>query len=434
MHVLYFHQHFSTPQGAAGIRSYEMARHLIERGHSVTMVCGSYGTGNTGLSGEPKNGIRRGIVEGINVIEICLPYSNYLSFLKRAQVFLTFALKATAIALREKYDLLFATSTPLTIAIPGIIAKLFRRKPFVFEVRDLWPELPKEMGVIKNPFILWTLGALEWAAYKCADALIGLSPGMKTGIELRGIPSSSVTMIPNGCDTTLFAPSEEKNIKLPELSPSDFHAVFTGAHGIANGLDAVLDMAHVLQQQEKGNIKIVFIGEGKCKPALQERVKNEGLRNCIFLNSIPKLELAKLLPQFNLGLMILANVPAFYYGTSPNKFFDYLSAGLPTVNNYPGWVADMLKEHQCGIGVSPDNPQAFAQAIIQLAENQELSKRFSKNARKLAKKKFDRKKLADQFVDWLENTVKTKTSLPSETPEPPYEPEVPLDEVGGKGM
>ncbi len=153
MKILYFHQHFSTPQGSTGTRSYEMARKLIARGHQVTMICGSYQLASSGLSEKP-SGIRRGLVDGIDVIEFPLPYSNSDSFLKRTSTFLKFSLKSSFFPFKENFDLLFATSTPLTAGIPGILMKLFRSEKFVFEVRDLWPELPREMGVISNPALL----------------------------------------------------------------------------------------------------------------------------------------------------------------------------------------------------------------------------------------------------------------------------------------
>src|SRR5690625_4178077 len=147
MRILYFHQHFSTPKGASGIRSYMMARRLVEAGHHVTMVCGSPERADTGLSGAFQRGLRTGIVDGIEVIELDLQYSNADSFSKRTVTFLRFALRSIGLALTQQYDLVFATSTPLTAGIPGIFARWLRGKPFVFEVRDLWPELPREMGV-----------------------------------------------------------------------------------------------------------------------------------------------------------------------------------------------------------------------------------------------------------------------------------------------
>lgn len=180
MKVLYFHQHFSTPEGSTGTRSYEMSQRLIARGHQVTMVCGSGQMAKSGLRGEPVNGMRRGLVDGIDVIELYLPYSNYDSLLRRSWIFLLFAWRSIGLALRLKYDLLFATSTPLTAGIPGVFASLLRRKPFVFEVRDLWPELPREMGVITNPVILGAMSVLEWLSYHTAKGSVGLSPDRKS--------------------------------------------------------------------------------------------------------------------------------------------------------------------------------------------------------------------------------------------------------------
>src|SRR5690606_29149495 len=195
MRVLYFHQHFTTPKGASGIRSYAMARRLIEEGHQVTMVCGSPERADTGLSGPFRRGMRTGIVDGIEVIEFDLKYSNADSFVRRTITFLRFAFRSIGIALTRDYDLVFATSTPLTAGIPGIFARWLRRKPFVFEVRDLWPELPRAMGVITNPIILGLMSLLEWACYHSAHRLIGLSPGIVAGIERRGIDRQRIALI-----------------------------------------------------------------------------------------------------------------------------------------------------------------------------------------------------------------------------------------------
>jgi glycosyltransferase involved in cell wall biosynthesis len=407
MHILYFHQHFSTPAGSTGTRSYEMAQRLIARSHAVTMVCGSGQMASSGLEVEPADGMRRGMVDGIDVIELCLPYSNYDSFLKRAWIFLLYAWRSVKLALRLDYDLLFATSTPLTAGIPGIVMKLFRKKPFVFEVRDLWPELPREMGVITNPLILKAMDILEWLSYHSADACIGLSPGIVRGITRRNIPASRVTMIPNGCDLELFKPAQHKGVEdIAGIGKDDFVAIFCGAHGMANGLDAVLAAAKVLKERNEQNIKLLFIGDGRLKPQLRERAGKEQLGNCVFYDPVPKLELAKITVAADAGLMILANVPAFYYGTSPNKFFDYIASGLPVLNNYPGWLAEIIAKNDCGIAVPPADAEAFADALVTLRDDPELRTRMGGNARRLAESDFNREKLADQFVDFLEETQK----------------------------
>ena len=400
MHVLYFHQHFSTPKGSTGIRSYEMAKKLVASGHKVTMVCGSYGGGNTGIESDFVKGVRRGIVDGINVVEFELEYSNEQGFLQRTKSFLSFALRSVKIALTEKYDVVFATTTPLTAGIPGIFARWLRGKIFVFEVRDLWPELPKEMGVIKNPLVLGLMSCLEWASYHSAHRCIGLSPGIVEGIKKRGVDESKIGMVPNGCDLSIFSqPSEPWRPK--GVKETDLMAVFTGTHGLANGLDAVLNVAVELKKRERDDIKLVLVGQGKLKSKLESRAEGLDLNNVVFHPPVNKDKLSGLMASADVGMQLLANIPAFYYGTSPNKFFDYISAGLPVINNYPGWLAEIINQNQCGFAVEPESTSSFADALVNAADNREDLAQMGANARQLAKTEFDRKVLADNWVEFV---------------------------------
>jgi glycosyltransferase involved in cell wall biosynthesis len=381
-----------------------MAQKLIKRGHSVTMVCASYGAAKTGIDGPFHRGRREGTVDGIRVIELELPISNRDNLLKRTWTFLKYSLRSSWIALFTKCDLVFATSTPLTAAIPGLIASWLRWRPFVFEVRDLWPELPKAMGVIKNPIILLLMAILEKLAYRSSIRCIGLAPGIVDGIA-KHISRDRIELIPNGCDLDLFDPKLVVPWRPDEFSSDDFVAVFAGTHGTANGLDAVLDAAKVLKGKGRKNIKLLLVGDGKNKDALVERAKVEELSNVVFLGSVRKDLVPGLLRGANVGMQILANVPAFYYGTSPNKFFDYLSAGLPVLNNYPGWVADMVVENDCGKAVPPEDPDSFADALCWLADHRDRTQGMGIAARSLAIREFDRDKLSDKFVDTLETAI-----------------------------
>lgn len=404
MKVLYFHQHFTTPSIGGATRSYEFARRLIEKGHSVSVVCGEYAKLN--LPATTVKGMYRGDVDGIDVIQIALPYSNSDSIAKRAWIFLKFGLMGINIAMKEEYDILFATSTPLTAGIPGIFMKYFgKKKKFIFEVRDLWPELPKALGM-KNPFLLWGMSVLEKISYSKADACVGLSPGICEGITKRSQKDKLITLIPNGCDLDLFVPGDRAELVLEGIKPTDTVAVFTGAHGIANGLHSVLDAAEVLKKKARLDIVLVFIGDGKMKPELVARVLKDDLSSCRFYDSMPKSELNKIVANADIGMMILENVPAFYYGTSPNKFFDYISSGLPVLNNYPGWLADIIEENSCGLVVPPNNAEAFANALITLADDRKLAIAYGENSRKLAESKFSRNELADKFVGFLEEVQK----------------------------
>jgi len=404
MKVLYFHQHFSTPQGAAGIRSYEMAKRLVARGHSVTMVCGSYAGGNTGLTQAFSRGRRRGKVDGIEVLEFDLTYSNAIDFVRRSIVFAKFALHCVGLVFSEPYDLVFATTTPLTAGIPGIIARWLRGKPFVFEVRDLWPELPKAMGVIRNPLVLAAMAGLEWLSYRSADRLIGLAPGIVDGIARRGVPRQRITMIPNGCDIDIFG-STDSRWRPEHVRHTDLLAAYTGTHGLANGLDAVLDAAAELKSRGRDDIKLLLVGQGRTKTALMARAAHENLNNVIFHDAVDKQRLAGLLQATDIGMQILADVPAFYFGTSPNKFFDYIAAGLPVLNNYPGWVASLIEQNACGFAVTPRDPKAFADVLEVAAADPAMLAAMGTRARTLAAEEFDRVALSERFAEWLEGAA-----------------------------
>jgi glycosyltransferase involved in cell wall biosynthesis len=381
-----------------------MARALIAAGHSVTMVCGSYGAGKTGLTTPFFRGKRRGLVDGIDVLEYELGYSNRDGFLRRTLTFAKFAARSLSAVFTERYDVLFATSTPLTAAVPGILGRWLKGARFVFEVRDLWPELPREMGVIKNPIVLMLMDWLEWMAYRSAHRLIALSPGIARGIERRGVAPDRIAMIPNGCDVSLF--SEYSQPWRPEgVEPTDLLAVFAGTHGQANGLSAVLDAAAVLKRRQRDDIKILLIGDGQLKDSLRERAKREQLTNIVFHSPVNKAKLAELMAATDVGLQILANVRAFYDGTSPNKFFDYIAAGVPPLINYPGWLAEFVAAEQCGLVVPPEQPDALAAALERAARDRGELLLMGKRAKALALAQFDRRALAKQFVSWLQTAA-----------------------------
>ena len=365
------------------------------------MICGAHAQSGLALPYDEARGWHRGEVDGIDVISLPLAYSNRDSLFRRGWTFLRFALRSVRLALALDCDLVFATSTPITAVIPGLAAKWLRGKPFVFEVRDLWPELPRALG-LRNPFLLGGMSLLEFLGYRSADACIGLSPGIVEGIRARSDERLPVAMIPNGSDLELFHPAKRTRLTLPGIGPDDFVAGFTGAHGPANGLDALLDVAAELRRRSDTRVKLAFIGDGKEKERLAARAAELGLTNCLFFPPVPKTELGAITASLDCGLMVLKDVPAFYRGTSPNKFFDYLAAGIPVLNNYPGWLAGLITEHQCGIVVPPGNPSAFADALQSLAADSAGRRAMGTAARHLAEREFARPRLAAEFVLTLE--------------------------------
>ena len=401
MHVAYIHQHFATKQGSTGTRSYEMARCLIDAGHRVTMICGAHEHRDATV--ELTSRITGYDVDGIAVNCVAEPYANEMSFARRVLAFGRFARTAGSIVNQLDADLVFATSTPLTVGTPGRKGGRHLGVPFVFEVRDLWPDLPIALGVVRNPLLKCYLRRMERTIYHAATRIIALAPGIKDGICRTGYPADHIAMVPNGCDLAVFQPTADRQTDPQFGSADEFRLAFTGAHGLANGLDAVLDAALELKQRGVTGIRFVFIGRGSQRDRLIQRSRDQGLADMIsWAPPIPKAQLAQVLPRMDVGMMILKNLPAFYYGTSPNKFFDYIAAGLPVLNNYPGWLADMIVEHQCGLVVPPDDPAAFADAVLHLRDRRDDLPAMGARARTLAEAQFSRQRLGAAFVETIE--------------------------------
>lgn len=405
MKIIYIHQHFSTRQGATGTRSYEMSRRLIRAGHQVVMVCGAYAVGDAGVGSFER--VIEQEVDGIHVIRIPEPYGNEMSFARRLLAFGRFARAATKVVCGLKADLVFATSTPLSVGIPGMKGARRLGVPFVFEVRDLWPEVMIAAGVLRNPFLIWYSRRLERTLYRVADRIIALAPGMKEGICRTGISPDKVVVIPNSSDLDLFRPCELPLNDERFGRADEFRLVYTGAHGLMNGLDAVLDAAVELKRRGESGVRFVFIGQGAQRQRLMDRSQREGIASMVsWVPSIPKEELARVLPGMDVGLMILKNIPMFYYASSPNKFFDYIACGLPVLNNYPGWLADMIRGYQCGRVVPPDDPVAFADAVVWLRDHRDEIRDMGRRSRRLAESQFSRDSLGDLFVKTLEETYR----------------------------
>jgi len=384
-----------------------MSRRLVQAGHRVSMVCGTSDLIDDG--GRPGEVLQQDI-DDIDVHRIIEPYSNAMSFTRRWKCFLRFAKRAFKLIKKLKdVDMVFATSTPLTTGDPGRKAAKFHKCPFIFEVRDLWPELPIAMGLIKPRVLQIYLKRMELRAYKAANHIIGLAPGIVEGICKTGYPEDQVTMIPNSSDVELFRPAESKEEVDADPrfgKPGDFRLTFTGAHGLANGLDAVLDAINVLKQRAVAGVRFCFIGGGGKKSHLVQRSKDESLDDYIsWVDPIPKNQLARILPQMDLGMMILDNVPAFYNGTSPNKFFDYLACGLPVLNNYPGWIGEYIQKHNCGVVVEPGSPEVFADAVVDLMDRRDQLPAMGSNAREVAETVFNRDMLGKKFVEVFEKVA-----------------------------
>ena len=407
MHILYLHQHFSTPAGSTATRSFAFARALAARGHRVTLATGRYQGAETGLSGPFRKGRREGRVAGFQVLEWDIPYANAMGIAARSAAFLRYATAAARLAWREKPDLVIASSTPLTVALPALCAKALRGIPFIFEIRDPWPELPRAMGVLPAP-IAPIMEILANLACRRAAAVVALSEGMAETARARGADPARVQVIGNGCDLDLFGPHIAP-WRPPEAAPWEVLALYAGAHGRANGLGILVEAARLLAAQGETRLRILLVGEGAEKTALMREAA--GLPNITFLPPMPKRDVAGLFAGSQIALHILADCPAFAGWTAPNKLMDGLAAGRPVISNVPGDAARLLTEGGAGMAVAPDDVAGLAAALVSLVEDPARRAAMGAAARSLAVRKHDRRLLAARFAALVEAIPTAQTAL-----------------------
>jgi glycosyltransferase involved in cell wall biosynthesis len=401
MHILYIHQHFATPAGSTGTRSYEFARRWVKAGHKVTLITGHYDIGGLEAAGglyEKQN------IEGINVILVGSKYSNKQSYIRRITSFLSFCFLGIYAGLRTKgVDVIYASSTPLTVGIPAMVIKRIKHIPFIFEVRDQWPEIPIELGIITNRFLIRILLWLEKTIYKNCSSIVALSPGQADGVRGVLTGEKSITVIPNSCDTDVFRPDIDGSI-VRQKRVWDNKLVFlhAGAMGKVNGLDFVIKAAERLK--DHSDIHFVLIGDGNQKSFLESRIQKLGLKNLEILPSVPKQELPQFYAAADAGLVIIGNYPIIEHNCA-NKFFDSLSAGKPVLLNYSGWQREILEENEAGLGCTLGNLDEFVEKVLYIKENRQRLKQMGQNARRAAAEKFNRDELAKQALDLISSVI-----------------------------
>jgi glycosyltransferase involved in cell wall biosynthesis len=376
-----------------------MARRLVTAGHEVHLIS-SHRDG-----GFPIGVWKHELLEGINVHWYAVPYSNRLSYGKRLQAFVRFAWAAAAKAFRLGGDLVFATSTPLTIALPGIYAAKRLRVPMVFEVRDLWPELPVAIGALKNPMLIKLAEYLERFAYRNSSRVVALSPGMAAGVAATGYPAERVAVIPNSCDNDLFRVDPALGMEFRKrhvyLGGGPL-IVYAGTLGIINGVGYLVDIA-VQMQNLCPQARFLIVGEGKEEETIRRKAEAAGVlqQNLWMLKQIPKKDMPALLSAATLATSLFVNIPEMW-NNSANKFFDALAAGRPVVINYQGWQADLLFETGAGLVIDPEDSRQAAIRISNFLLDTKGLQLAGAAAMQLAESRFGRDVLARKLLEVLE--------------------------------
>ena len=394
MKILYIHQYFNTPRESGGTRSYWISQELLKRGHQVTMIT----TARKGrMPGEQE-------IDGIHVISVKNEYSNYMSAPRKVWSFVNFIRLAIKEAGKvNNVDIVYATSTPLTV---GYIALQLKKKKgwrYVFEVRDLWPEFPIQIGAIKNKWVIKYLRGLEKQIYERSEHVVALSPGMKDGVIETGIPENKVSMIPNMSKPDKFYPHEpnQEIVKQFGIDLSKFNVIHFGAMGKANGLQYIIEAAKILKESGNHTIQFLFLGLGATEPKLKDMVEKYGLKNVSFLGNHKMEVLSEVVNCCQASIISFLNLPILRTN-SPNKLFDSLSAGKPIIVNSAGWTKDIAEKEDCGFFVDPEKPSELAAKLEFFKDQKDILERWGKNARKLSVEVYDKDILSAQVADVLE--------------------------------
>jgi glycosyltransferase involved in cell wall biosynthesis len=403
MHILIIHQAFASFDEPGGTRHYEFARLLAAHGINVTVIASpiSYITGEK-TSFRPsqisQNMETRKKEGEVVILRASVYTAHHKSFYHRIIAFFSFMLSSFWIGLGVKnVDLIWGTSPPIFQGVTAWILARLKHAKFLFEVRDLWPQFAIAVGVLKNPVVISLSEWLERFLYRHADHVMVNSPGFVKHVTSLG--ARQVELIPNGADPAMFNPADKgTGFRKSHGLQDKFVALYAGAHGMSNDLGVVLNAAKILQgKPAASNIQIVFLGDGKEKPVLQQQAKDFRLSNVSFLPSVPKNEMPTVLAGADVCIAILKPLDE-YRTTYPNKVFDYMAAGRPVILAIDGVIRQVVESANCGLYTEPGNAAEVANAIFNLSMDIKKSRELGMNGRKYLEENFSRNKMAEKLI------------------------------------
>jgi glycosyltransferase involved in cell wall biosynthesis len=400
MHALIIHQAFASPREGGGTRHYEFARHLIEEGHQATVVASSvsYLTGMS-VTASTKL-VTREELDGIRVLRAYAMPVVHRSFAWRVVSFFSFMFTSSWAGLRAgRLDVVVGTSPPIFQAMSAWFVAALRRGTFLLEVRDLWPEFAIDMGVLTNPTMIRLSRWLEGFLYSRARHIVVNSPAYRTYLLDRGVEPDKVTLIPNGVDPALFRPQSRGNGIRREFGLADeFLVTYTGALGMANDIPTILRAAHHLRGEP--TVRFLLVGDGKERANLERMARELELDNVVFGGCRAKSEIPMILAASDACVATLKNIPMFRT-TYPNKVFDYMAAGRPTILGIDGVIREVIEAARGGIFVPPEDDRALADAVRLLATSPSLAREMGEHARAYVEQHFNRRLQAEQFAQLL---------------------------------
>jgi len=406
---LLIHQAFASPDDPGGTRHYEFGKHLVKCGHRFTVVAGdiSYMTGRSLV--DSRGLIVEHNLNGMRVLRVYTYPSFHRSFLWRAVSFLSFMCTSIIAGLQAgPVDLVMGTSPPIFQAVSAWLLAVLRQRPFLLEIRDLWPEFAIDIGILNNVLIIRLARGIERFLYARANHFLINSPAYRDYLMDKGLSGENITLIPNGVDPDLFNPQANGKTFRRELKLDEkFVVTYAGALGLANDIPTILRAAQNLRNDPK--IHFLLVGDGKERVNSEKLAKQLDLSNVTFAGSRPKSDMGEILAASDACLAILQNIPMFRT-TYPNKVFDYMAAGRPTILAIDGVIRKVIESAQGGIFVAPGNDMALAEAVQVLSNNRAKAQAMGRAAQSYVVENFNRQQHSRRFAHLVEYVAKQNSA------------------------
>ena len=400
MHICIVHQYYLHKNEAGGSRWNQFAKYWAEAGHKITVLAGTvhYATGRKQPKYKGKFVVREHEMENVEVLRCHVSNAYNRSVSGRAWGYISFAFSSTVVGLFvKKPDILICSSPPLLVGLTGALLSRLRRVPMVFEVRDLWPEGPIDLGVVTNKWIIKVMYWLQRISYNFAKWINVLTPAFEEFlVNVNGVAREKISMIPNGADLDIIMPGPRYNwVRQKHNLGNKFVVTYVGAHGRANCLIQLLEAAKLLKEHTE--IIIMLVGDGMEKPMLKEKTRQWKLDNVVFVDSVPKDQIGDYISASDVCTAVLKKIEQFKT-VYPNKVFDYMAASRPIIIGIDGIARKLVEDAQAGLFTEPENAQAFAEMVMKLKNNPKLAAELGRNGLQYVREHFSREKLAGKYL------------------------------------
>ena len=421
MRILFLSQYFPPEVGAPQNRISDLALRLSASGHEVTILTAfpNYPAGRVAAAYRGKLQMTE-CWQGLKVVRTWIYATPWKRFIPRLWNYFSFVFSSMIFGTRRAgpQDAVIVESPPLFLGLSGVLISRVKRARLVFNVSDLWPESAVALGVIRNQVLIRFARKVEDFIYRRSDMISGQTRGIVSNIEAR-FPDKPVHLLTNGVALEAFSPGEDRarakcNLGLEFTLKDKFVVGYAGLHGLAQGLEVVLEAARMLA--DRGGIAFVFIGDGPEKPRLKAIAARQNLQNVFFCDSQPKAKIPVILSSFNLALIPLKRLSLFK-GALPSKMFEAMAAALPMLVMVDGEARALVETAQAGLYVEPENPRALAEAIARLADDPTRCRQLGDNGRRFAIQYFDRAAIARSFEQALRSVCDKGRSLAPVTAE-----------------